>query len=192
MRIYWQKSLSYPQIEPYSRIYPQKFIESRHWDHRYDNRLGHSPGGTKSAEQPSGWAASPVWEFRSRVCWTRCLQTNICCEHPQIVKAALTSIHRMPYSWTDGQDYDVILAVLDTIYPKFRHFLDRWCNHMRYVWLIIGSSSTAAGEKPGQRLKKLAQAKPEGLLHLFVLTLANFPTWFFIWSLFFGSTENSG
>jgi hypothetical protein len=33
---------------------------------------------------------------------------------------------------------------------------------------------------PGQRLKKVAQATPKGLLNLFVLLCANFPTYFFL------------
>ena len=45
--------------------------------------------------------------------------------------------------------------------------------------LKILYTSTAAGEKPGQLLKKLAQATPEVLLHRFVPTLANFPTYYF-------------
>ena len=35
---------------------------------------------------------------------------------------------------------------------------------------------------PGQLLKKLAQATPKGLLHLFVPIPANFPTYFFFYA----------
>ena len=43
---------------------------------------------------------------------------------------------------------------------------------------------TAAGKKPScQLLKKVAQATPMGLLHLFVLSLTKFSTYFFISSL---------
>ena len=58
------------------------------------------------------------------------------------------------------------------------------------IWLFIVKVSARVGDilythrswrsTPGQLLKKVAQAKPKGLLHLFVLTLANFPTNFFI------------
>ena len=41
---------------------------------------------------------------------------------------------------------------------------------------MISYTRNAASQYASQLLKKVAQAKPKGLLHLFVPTLANFPT----------------